>query len=116
MSRYPHLTPAVEAQILRLYRDGLSYPAIAAEVGIHRSTVSRVLHRLKVVTTRYGKPTDEREKAVEMYRAGMKVEDIAAALGWGSTQTVVNVVRRAGVPRRRAPGGGRKSAHDAPSE
>ena len=110
MSRYPHLTPAVEARILRLYRDGLSYPAIAAEVGIHRSTVSRVLHRLKVVATRYGKPAEEREKAVEMYRAGMKVEDIAAALGWGSTQTVVNAVRRAGVPRRRAPGGGRKPA------
>ena len=110
MSRYPHITPAVEERIRLLYRAGLSYPAIAVDIGVHRSTVSKVLRRLGVTAARYGKPADEREKAVEMYRAGMKVEDIAAALGWGSTQTVVNTVRRAGVPRRRAPGGGRKPA------
>lgn len=116
MSRYPHLTPAVEERIRLLYRDGLSYPAIAADIGVHRSTVSKVLRRLGVTAARYGKTEEERAKAVDMYRAGMKVEDIAAALGWGSTQTVVNVVRRAGVPRRRAPGGGRKPSAEKTSE
>ena len=110
MSRYNRLTPAVEERIRLLYRAGRTYPAIAAEVGVHRSTVSRVLSRLRVSRDRYGKPEAERARALELYRAGARVEDIAAALGWGSAQTVATLVRRAGEPRRRSPGGGRKPA------
>jgi hypothetical protein len=96
-------TPDNRAELVRLWRDGLSIPRIARQVGTGNDTVSRVL-REEGVQPRYGgqnrrfKP-DQAEVIASEYRSGASLADLTRRYG-GSTRVIANTLARAGVDRR----------------
>ena len=63
------------SEIVRLYRDGLTGPEIAARVGLHYASVYR---RLKVAGVKHRVPTSE---IVDLYNSGVPVREMATRLG-----------------------------------
>lgn len=83
------LPDAVEEEIVRLYRSGLSRRQVGARVHVHAGTVSRVLGRRNLPMRPQGGPnrTDHRlphsefQRTVRLYEAGMSTSQVARAVG-----------------------------------
>ena len=95
------------ADLIAAYDAGATISQLAAEFGIHRTTVGALLDRRQVPRHRERTAWDSGtlEKAAELYASGLSLADVADQFGIDA-QTVANRFRRAGVavrPRRGRP-------------
>ena len=95
------LSPSDIDDLVNAYRAGATISQLAAEFGVHRTTVAGHLDRHGV--RRHSEQTawgDELlERASELYATGLSLADVADQFGIDA-QTVANRFRRAGVPVR----------------
>jgi DNA-directed RNA polymerase specialized sigma24 family protein len=80
------------------YLAGKTVRDLAAQFGIHRSTVGKYLHAQGVDTTPPALHPDDVPKALELYRAGWTFKQIADKFGVSQT-AVRDRLHQAGVPR-----------------
>lgn len=97
-------TPENRAELVRLWKTGLSVPRLARQVGTGNDTVSRVL-REEGVQPRLGGQNhrfnrEQTEVIANEYRAGASLNDLMRRHG-GSPAVIANTLARAGVERRR---------------
>lgn len=96
-------TPDNRAELVRLFKAGLSVPRIGRQVGTSNDTVSRIL-REEGIQPRYGgqnhrfKGETVKELAAE-YLNGASLTQLAERYG-GSHRVIANTLARAGVERR----------------
>jgi len=104
------LSPATVDDIVEAYRAGATINQLAAEFGIHRTTVTGHLDRHRV--PRHSKQTawddDILKQAAELYATGLSLAAIAHRFGV-DPQTVATRFRRAAIPVRL--GRGSRSHH-----
>ena len=95
------LSPTDVDDLIAAYRAGATISRLAAEFGVHRTTVAAHLDRHGV--PRHHDRTEwddgDLEHAAEMYAAGLSLADVAAVFEIDA-QTVANRFRRAGRPIR----------------
>jgi hypothetical protein len=93
------LSDSQRFELLERYLAGESATALAAELGVHRSTIFSFLRRAGV-QTRYRILNDgDVTVARQMYEAGQSLAVIGEHFGVAD-RTVLNVFRRVGVPTR----------------
>lgn len=86
------LDPSDEAKIVELYREGRTTTQLAAQFGVHRTTVSRAVERAGVPLTRV-RPTEQQiadMRGCEM--PARRMPAIASRVGF-SMQTVRSYIR-----------------------
>ena len=103
------LSPADVDDLIATYRAGATIRHLAAEFGIHRTTVAAHLDRHQIPRHRERTAWERStlEEAAELYASGLSLADVADQSGIDA-QTVANRFRRAGVAVR--PRCGRPSA------
>jgi transposase len=69
------------AEVVSDYRRGDAVKDIAARYGVHRATVTQILHRAEVPTRRYGLPEPVRKEAARLYTQGLGIRTVADRLG-----------------------------------
>ena len=94
------LSPAEVAELVAVYRSGVSARELARRLGLHRDTVARHLERAGVVKRERIKMTPARvERAAELYAAGWSTQRIGTELG-ASAGAVCRALKKAGVRMR----------------
>ena len=95
------LSPSNIADLIAAYDAGATISQLAAEFGIHRTTVAARLDRHQVPRHRERSAWDDDtlNEAAELYATGLSLADVAHQFGIDA-QTVANRFRHAGVPVR----------------
>jgi transposase-like protein len=101
------LSPVDVDDLIATYRAGATIRHVAAEFGIHRTTVAAHLDRHQIPRHREQTAWESGtlEEAAALYASGLSLADVADQFGIDA-QTVANRLRRAGVavrPRRGRP-------------
>lgn len=91
------------AEMRRLYEDGLTLTEIAKRVGIHHTNVLRRLRQTGAAIRPPRKRTNafDSDEAVQMYTSGMGIQAVAAWYGV-SAQRILREVDKRGLARKRA--------------
>ncbi|MCP4363931.1 MAG: helix-turn-helix domain-containing protein [Planctomycetes bacterium] len=90
------LTEEQKEEIVVLYKEGLSAPAIAPRFSVSNQTVNRVLNLKRVERRRYKLNEEQQEEIVRLYQEGKSVNAVAAIFSV-STNTVSSSLFRKGV-------------------
>jgi transposase len=83
------------------YREGVGVMQLASAYGVHRDTVRGYLNDSQVERRQRSLTTDRQREAVELYRSGRTLEEVADLIGT-SKWTVQRVLGDHGVDRRPA--------------
>jgi len=93
-----HLLPELAAEIVERYQTGSLIRELAAEYGVHRSTVMACLRRAGI--PKYsGWSEKTTAEAARLYKSGLTIAEVAAQLDHSPT-TVGRKLREAGVKLR----------------
>ena len=95
------LSPSDIDELVNAYRGGATISQLAAEFGVHRTTVAGHLDRHGVPRHSEQTTWDDEilRQAAELYATGLSLADVADQFGVDA-QTVANRFRRASVPVR----------------
>lgn len=99
------LSPADVHELIAAYQAGATISQLAADLGVHRTTVAVHLDRHQVPRHHEQTAWDDStlDEAAELYAAGLSLIDVADRFGI-DPQTVANRFRRAGVAVRQRRG------------
>jgi transcriptional regulator of acetoin/glycerol metabolism len=94
------LTADEVRELVAAYEAGSTAYELAGQFGVHRVTVTSLLHRSGVVMRRCGLSKEQINETVALYRQGWPVARIGKHFGVDGT-TVWRALRQLGVPMRR---------------
>ena len=93
------LSPTQIDDLVAAYTDGATISQLAANLGVHRTTIGEHLDRKGVPRHRLTWNESTLRDAADLYATGLSLADVATKYGIDA-QTVANRFRRAGVPVR----------------
>ena len=93
------LSPTQIDDLVAAYKDGATINQLAANLGVHRTTIAKHLDRKGVPRQRLQWDENTLRDAADLYATGLSLAEVANLYGIDA-QTVANRFRRAGVPVR----------------
>lgn len=99
------LTPEEIDEMIALTLEGVTDVVIARKIGVHPSTVSRTMRKLKVRGKVEVRSQAEIDKVVRHYATGVTITEVAKRIGV-TRSTAAGILHRAGALGKRTLGGG----------